>query len=130
MRLADVERFTLTPYDEQTFDCADLVALVQRELFGRDIQTPGRRPRGAEGQAAIGELSKPYAVRTEAPADGDLVLMIEHGQKRPGHAGVYFWIAHEIWVLHANEKTGCSILHRARDLPDFGLRIEGFYRWV
>src|SRR4051794_35462605 len=94
MRLVDVENFTLIPYDEQTFDCADLVALVQRELFGRDIQMPGRRPRGAEGQAAIGDLSKPYAVRTEAPTDGDLVLMIEHGQKRPGHAGVYFWIAH------------------------------------
>ncbi|MBD9534647.1 peptidoglycan endopeptidase [Stenotrophomonas sp. STM01] len=130
MRLADVERFTLLPYDEQTFDCADLVALVQRELFGRQIQMPGRRPRGAEGQAAIGELSRPYARRTEAPQDGDLVLMIEHGQKRPGHAGVYFWLSHEAYVLHANEKTGCSILHRARELPDYGLRIEGTYSWV
>ncbi|WP_313642156.1 peptidoglycan endopeptidase [Stenotrophomonas sp.] len=130
MRLADVERFTLLPYDEGTFDCADLVALVQRELFGRDVRMPSRRPRGAEGQAAIGELSRPYARRTDTPQDGDLVLMIEHGQKRPGHAGVFFYLAHEQWVLHANEKTGCSILHRVRDLPDFGLRIEGTYSWV
>ena len=130
MRLADVERFTLIPYDEATFDCADLVALVQRELFGRQIQMPGRRPRGTEGQAAIGELSRPYGRRTEQPQDGDLVLMIEHGHNRPGHAGVFFYLAHEAWVLHANEKTGCSILHRVRELPDFGLRIEGYYRWV
>lgn len=130
MRLADVECFTLIPYSEAEFDCADLVALVQRELFGRDVQMPGRRPRGTEGQAVIGELSMPYALRTQAPVDGDLVLMIEHGQKRPGHAGVYFWLSHEAWVLHTNEKTGCSILHRARELPDYGLRIEGTYSWV
>ena len=130
MRLADVERFTLIPYDDQSFDCADLVALVQREMFGRDVQMPGRRPRGVVGQAALGELSQPYGQRTATPQDGDLVLMIEHGQKRPGHAGVYFWLSHEAWILHANEKTGCSILHRARELPDFGLRIEGTYRWV
>lgn len=127
---ADVERFVAIPYDEQTFDCADLVVLVQKALFGHDVQMPGRRPRGVEGQAAIGELSRPYARRTEAPQDGDLVLMIESGQKRPGHAGVYFWLSHEAWVLHANEKNGCSVLHRARDLPDFGLRIEGYYAWV
>lgn len=130
MRLGDIEKFTLIPYDEQTFDCADLVMLVQRELFGRQVQLPGQRPRGAAGQAAIGEMSMPYARRTETPQDGDLVLMIEHGHKRPGHAGVSFYLAHEQWVLHANEKTGCSILHRARDLPDFGLRIEGYYTWV
>ena len=130
MRLADIERFTLIPYDEATFDCADLVVRVQRELFGRDVALPSRRPRGTAGQVAMGELSKPYARRTETPQDGDLVLMIEHGHKRPGHAGVFFFMAHEPWVLHANEKTGCSILHRVRDLPDYGLRIEGTYAWV
>ena len=130
MQLADIERFTLIPYDEVEFDCADLVVLVQRDLFGRKVVMPGHRPRGAEGQATIGELSRPYARRTETPQDGDLVLMVEHGHKRPGHAGVFFFMAHEPWVLHANEKTGCSILHRVRDLPDYGLRIEGTYAWV
>ncbi len=130
MRVADVERFTLIPYDEATFDCADLVALVQRELFGRQIQMPGRRPRGTEGQAAIGELSRPYGRRTETPQDGDLVLMIEHGHKRPGHAGVFFYLAHEGHCLHANERNGCSVIHKIRDLPDFGLRVEGYYTWT
>lgn len=130
MRLADVERFVAIPYDEREFDCADLVALVQRELFGRDVQMPGRRPRGVEGQAALGELSQPYGQRTATPQDGDLVLMIEHGQKRPGHAGVYFWLGHEGHCLHSNERNGCSVIHKIRDLPDFGLRIEGYYRWA
>ncbi|MCG8275413.1 peptidoglycan endopeptidase [Stenotrophomonas sp. NLF4-10] len=130
MNLAQVERFVAIPYDEQTFDCADLVVLVQHALFGRSVQMPGRRPRGAEGQAALGELSRAYARRTAAPQDGDLVLMIDHGQKRPGHAGVFFFLAHEGWVLHTNERNCCSVLHRVRDLPDYGLRIEGVYRWA
>ena len=46
-----------------------------------------------------------------------------------GHVGVYFWIAHEAWVLHCNEKTECSVLHRVRDLPSYGVPIEGFYKW-
>ncbi|HBN54754.1 MAG TPA: hypothetical protein DD456_12230 [Stenotrophomonas sp.] len=130
MRLADIERFVAIPYDEGSFDCADLVVLVQQALFGRAVQMPGRRPRGTEGQAALGELSRPYGRRTEVPQDGDLVLMIEHGQRRPGHAGVYFNLAHEGWVLHANERNGCSVLHRVRELPDYGLRIEGYYAWA
>jgi len=34
------------------------------------------------------------------------------------------------WVLHSNERNGCSVLHRVRDLPEFGLRIEGIYTWA
>ncbi len=130
MRLADVEAMVGVPYCENTCDCADFVVLVQQQLFGRAVRLPGARPRGAAGQAAIGDLSRPYATAAASPMDGDLVLMIEHGQKRVGHAGVFFRLAHEGWVLHSNEKNGCSVLHRVRDLPDFGLRIEGYYRWV
>jgi hypothetical protein len=130
MRLGDIERFVAIPYDERVCDCADLVVLVQAEMFGRQVRMPGRRPRGMEGQAALGELSESYARKTDTPGDGDLVLMIEHGQKRPGHAGVFFFLAHEGWVLHSNERNGCSVLHRVRELPDYGLRIEGYYAWA
>lgn len=127
MRLADVERFVGIPYDAGTCDCADFVALVQRELFGRAVVLPNGRPRGARGQAALGGLSRPYGERTETPRDGDLVVMYEH--RRPAHVGVYFWLAHEGYCLHSNEKNGCSVLHKIRDLPDFGAPVEGYYRW-
>lgn len=131
MRLADVERFVGIPYDEDRFDCADQVALVQRELFGRDVRMPSRRPRGAQGSAELGSLSRQYATPREGPPhDGDLVLMFDHGERAPGHAGVFFYLAHEGWVLHSNERNRCSVLHRVRDLPGFGLRIEGYYAWV
>ncbi|MCD9096209.1 C40 family peptidase [Luteimonas fraxinea] len=128
MRLIDVEALTGMPYDESSFDCADFVVHVQRALFRREVMLPNGRPRGTRGQAALGELSKPYGVRTDAPVDGDLVLMFERG--RPAHVGVYFWLAHEAWVLHSCERIGESVLHRVRDLPDFGAPIEGFYRWL
>jgi len=129
--VADVERFCGIPYDEAAFDCADLVVHVQQQLFGRAIALPGSRPHGQAGQAALGELSRAYAVPREGtPVDGDLVLMLDHGQQRPGHAGIYFFLAFEGWVLHSNERNGCSVLHRVRELPGMGLRIEGYYAWV
>ncbi len=131
MRLADVEKFVGIPYDADCFDCADLVVLVQLQLFGRPITLPGRRPRGAQGAAELGTLSRPYGHRRDGPPeDGDLVLMFDQGHRSPGHAGLFFFLAHEGWVLHSNERNGCSVLHRVRELPGFGLRIEGFYSWV
>jgi hypothetical protein len=118
------------PYCADTFDCADFVVLVQLDLFGRTVLLPNGRPRRKAGSAALGSLSRAYATPTEIPADGDLVLMVEPGTNRAGHAGVYFWLAHEAWVLHSNEKNGVSVLHRVRELPDWGARVEGFYKWV
>ncbi|MFC6838623.1 peptidoglycan endopeptidase [Xanthomonas theicola] len=130
MRAEQVERFTGIPYDEGAMDCADLVALVQRELFGRHVCMPSNRPRGIAGQAVMGAMSRVYAKPVSRPSDGDLVLMFDRGRPRPGHAGTYFHLAHEGWVLHTNSRLGLSVLHRARELADFGARIEGFYRWV
>ena len=130
MKLEAVERFVGVPYDKETFDCADFVVQVQRELFGRHVQLPNGRPRGKHGQAALGQLSQQYAAPTSEPTDGDLVLMFEHATHRPGHAGIFFWLDYEGWVLHSNERNGCSVLHRVRDLPFWGARVEGTYRWV
>lgn len=128
MRRADVERFVGLPYSAAEFDCADLVVQVQRELFGRDVRLPNGRPRGLRGALQLGELSRQYAVPVSEPQDGDLVLMLERG--RPAHVGVYFWIAHEGYVLHACERTTVSVLHRARDLSAWGAPIEGYYSWA
>jgi len=130
MRASQVEPYTCIPYDDESMDCADLVVLVQRELFGRHVRMPNARPRGAAGQAVIGVLSRAYAEPTASPVDGDLVLMFDKGRPRPSHAGTYFFIAHEPWVLHTSSRLGLSVLHRVRELPDYGARIEGFYRWA
>lgn len=125
----NLDRFVGIPYCEDTFDCADFVALVQREMYGREVNLPNGRERGERGYAVVAGRVEQYATPTDVPADGDLVLMGRKGRKG-GHVGLYFHLDHEGYVLHSNETDGCSVLHRARDLPDFGTTIKGYYEWA
>jgi len=128
-----IDRYIGIPYCEQTMDCADLAVLLQRELFGRDINLPGRRQRMAAPRAAIermvcgndamaGELAD--RIEREDLRDGDLVLM----RSETLHIGTAFALSGTLWVLHAFANIGHSTLHRLRDLPALGLSVEGFYR--
>lgn len=132
MRASALDRFIGLPYCPRHLDCADLVLLVQAELFGRCVRLPGRRPRPLRTDEQAPELrahTNQLAERVEQPQDGDLVLMFDSGQAQPGHAGTFFFLAHEPWVLHTSEALGGSCLHRVADLPSMGLRVEGFYRF-
>lgn len=131
MRARDLDRFVGLPYCPRRMDCADLVLLVQAELFGRRALLPGRpRPLRTDDQAeALRAQADQLAQRVEVPADGDMVLMFDSGQARPGHAGTFFFLAHEPWVLHTSAALGGSVLHRLADLPSMGLRVEAFYRF-
>lgn len=123
----DLDRFVGLPYTER-FNCADFIAHVQRELFGRTVVLPGAR--GAVARARMAETITQYATSTDTPTDGDLVLMREFGRTRPSHVGLFFHIGQEDWVLHLIEQGSQSLCQRARDLPRFGLRIEGTYAWA
>jgi hypothetical protein len=127
MRAEQIERYIGLPYDPESFDCADLAALVQRELFGKTLSLPGRRQRMAAPTAAIdryrGELARP--IGQGDLRDGDIVVMRAGGF----HVGTVVFISGMAWALHASATIGHSVLHRLLDLPAFGLRIEGFYRW-
>lgn len=112
------------PYRED-FHCAHFVERVQREMFGREVRLPGGGVRKPADRARDYGLAP-----TNSPKDGDLVLMFDFGRPKADHVGVYFRLAHEAWVLHLPAKAGGSVLHRVRDLPGFGLRIEGYYSWV
>ncbi|WP_082337292.1 NlpC/P60 family protein [Xanthomonas oryzae] len=117
-------------YDRDVYDCADFVIQVQREMFGRDIHLPASRPRiSSGGQRHIKSLSETYVRPTSSPVDGDIVLMRQCGKKRATHIGVYFFIAHEGWVLHCSEDTGYSTAQQVRTLPDTSVEIEGYYTW-
>lgn len=129
----DLDRFVGLPYCPRRMDCADLVLLVQRELFGRAVKLPGKRARplhsDAQAQALasyVAELGRPV---TE-PRDGDAVLMRDAGAAVAGHIGTFFSVNFAPHVLHTSHALGASVLHRVRDLPGLGLRIEGYYTWI
>lgn len=130
MKLEQLIPFIGLPYDPETFDCADFVVMVQRELYGREIVLPSRRPRGRIGQARLGDLSRAYVTETATPQDGDLVLMNEFPHKRMSHVGLYFFIADEPYILHAQDELVGSITTRVRDLGTARLSIEGYYTWT
>lgn len=121
----NIDQYVGLEYCPETFDCADLVALVQREQFGRDVRLPNGRPRGDRGQVALESLAKPYGIPTQHPKDGDLVLMLQGG--RPSHVGVYFFIAHEPHVLHVRAEGAFSELTPVRCLAT---PVDGYYAWV
>ena len=131
--LAKIEALVGIPYDARHIDCADLAMRVQAEVFGRAVALPGRRPRplrDADQAAAIAAYASQLAVPVKCPRDGDAVLMRDGGQAVAGHIGTYFFLNYTPMVLHTSHALGASVLHRAQDLPGYGLRIEGFYRWL
>jgi len=113
------------PYAET--NCAELAALVQREVFGRAIALPDAMPTFAGHQSKmIDALGADYAYRVACPEDGDAVLMQCRG--RLSHVGVFCDLQGG-YVLHAVKNAGQVVLHRVRDLGRVNLVLEGYYRW-
>ena len=128
----DLDRFIGIPYSARHMDCADLALLVQRELFGREVALAGKRPRPLREDEQAQVLAAHCAElgqRTDAPQDGDAVLMMDAGAPVAGHLGTYFFVNYAPCVLHTSHALGASVLHRVQDLRAYGLTVEGFYRW-
>lgn len=128
-----LQRYVGTPYELGVFDCADLVAQVQREVFGREIALPAHRhrPLGAAAQRReIASLRDELAFAVAVPFDGCGALLFEPGPFAPlWHIGTAVQHAGETWILHNSEKLGSAHLHRLTDLQRWGMRLEGWYAW-
>lgn len=132
--LSDAERYVGRFYVEGEFDCASLAVLVQRELFGREIDAPapGQRARGRLGQARdLREHQPRLADSVPQPSTGDAALFwgVEDGEHRRWHVGTVFLADGETWVLHCADEARGSVLQRLQHVLDQGLHLEGFYAW-
>lgn len=131
--LKKAETYVGTPYLEGEFDCADLAAKVQWEVFGRLVSLPvhRRRPRGALGQAReIHALQGDLADPIDTPVTGCGVMMTEpSGLVLRWHIGTVFVANGEVWVLHNSFLMGSACLQRLTHLQRMGARLEGFYAW-
>lgn len=128
-----LQTFVGREYQLGQFDCADLAALVQREVFGREIGLPEHRhrPMGAAAQRReINSLRDGLAMRVDVPFTGCGALLYEPGIFAPiWHIGTVALHYGETWVLHASEKLGSAHLHRLKDLQRWGMHLEGYYAW-
>lgn len=122
------EKYLGLPHIEGEFDCAALAEQVRREVFGHNLQLPSARRAGPFGRSGqIAEHLADYAVPTDTPQDGDGVLLVV--KSRLQHIGLYCVIGGEAWVIHNMDGQGVT-RRRVRDLDRWGMRIEGYYRWI
>lgn len=124
------EQFIGLPYEQNTADCARLVAKVRKDVFKlpvpEDIEIERKSSRlGRAGQMT--DLIGEYGQKTDNPQEGDAVLMMCRG--RPSHVGSYCIVNNEPCVLHAMENAGMVVLHRIRELNRVFLTVEGYYTW-
>ena len=133
------EAYIGRPWIAGEHDCADFVVAVLREQFGLALALPAHEPDdGARGRATsvrawdrqIAALRADYAAPTDAPQDGDGVLMCARGARRLRryHLGLWADVGGAGHVLHCQAGAG-SILHPIRDLALRALDLEGIYRW-
>jgi hypothetical protein len=119
------EAYIGLPYIAGEQDCVDLLARVQREVFRRQVTVPSARSANPFTRSMlIAQGRDTLANPVVSPAEGDAVLMQIMGL---WHVGVWFERG-EPWVLHALKSAGQVVAHRLRDLPRWGIKIEGFYR--
>lgn len=124
------ERYIGQEYESGSADCARLLARVRREEFGLPVPSDIEVERAASRLGRVGQMEdlvSEFGVKTNAPVDGDAVLMVCRG--RPSHIGVYAMVSGEPCVLHAMENAGHVVLHRIRDLGRVMLAVEGYYAW-
>lgn len=134
--LKDAQRYVGMAYEDGVFDCSDLVALVQRELFGHDLKLPAHadRPGGRAGRRNVmRDMSKALAQPLDEPALGAVVIMqqpADDGRGMVWHLGVMFTDGQEWWVLHNVNTLGGVWLHRLRELGRLGIQVEGYYTCI
>ena len=133
--LADAERYVFAglQYRDGEFDCGSLAVLVQRELFGREVNVPpaGERSRGRAGQHRdILRIQPEVCEKVEAPETGDAVVFwATEGRERRWHIGTVFLRDGEVWVLHIPDEIRGVALQRLVDLQAEGQCFDAFYRW-
>ncbi len=68
------------PYVKDELNCGGWANVVQREVFGRDLNLPTKEGAGPRSTSnIIKTLKDDYAVPTATPADGDGVIMVGRG---------------------------------------------------
>ncbi|MBV7502109.1 hypothetical protein [Achromobacter sp. ACM05] len=122
------DKYVGVAYVPVTGDCAALAAKVAEAEFGTVPNLPTSHALTLRDQTTqILQHRDELADRIDQPFDGCPALFI--GRGRLCHIGVMCWLAHEWWVLHADQTAGSVIRQRLRDMTRIHFKLEGFYKW-
>lgn len=122
------DKYVGEPYISTANDCAALAVRVNKDQFNKLPELPTVHAETIREQTKqIISLKNDLAVKINEPFDGCPVLFI--GRGRLCHIGVMCWIAHDWWVLHADQTAGFVVRQRLRDITRLHYQIEGYYQW-
>lgn len=122
------DKYLGQPYVPETGDCAAFAELVAREHLGLSIWLPVEHEKGLRSQAAqIIAHRSAFAEVVADPVEGHPVLLRSRGDLF--HIGVMTFLAHEWWVMHADQGFGAVVRQRLRDMLRVDYKLEGYYRW-
>ncbi|MBC7201944.1 MAG: hypothetical protein H5U29_00275 [Pusillimonas sp.] len=123
------DRYIGQPYIPESGDCAAFAERVAREVLRINPKLPESHASGLREQAEqISQLKDSYAVRVDAPIDGQPVLFVARG--RFFHIGVAALIGGETWIVHADQSAGAVVCQRLTDMTRWAYKLEGAYRWI
>ena len=116
------------PYSAARYDCADFAADVVAARTGVRVRLPGRAASIRGRVAQMGAEIDHGLAATDAPVEGDIVLMRLAGRRGAGnHIGVWCAVAGVPHVLHLPAGAG-SCLHPLDALAARGWEAVGVYR--
>lgn len=123
------EQYVGRPYETHGFDCMDMVVLVEKEVFGKELKLPVHTFDPIDRQLQIHDGKYDYVERIAIPKDGDCVLFKVRGFVQ--HVGIVCNYGGERWVLHnAQGKTHSGVQFQPeRAMLLRGYAVEGYYRW-
>lgn len=108
-------------------DCGELVELVLREVFGREVTFPRKQSSNLLHRARlITKHARDFARPVDAPFDGAGVLILARG--RAAHIGLYCAIE-QGYILHSDEWFGASVREPVNRLENRYV-IQGYYAWL
>lgn len=121
-------KYLSIPYHEM--NCAEFVEHILDKEFSRKFKFPQNHGSVFSQSHEIKQELQNY-VRPEPtlePKDGDLVLM--NAQRKMCHVGILVKRRGALHVLHTQKNIGSACLHRLKDLPYYGLSLQGIYKWL
>jgi len=115
------------PYIVDEYDCGHLAEDVLNEFNDEQVTLPSRSSFNVKSLSKdIADQKETYCDPITDAVDGDIALMKCRGLY---HIGIYFSISTKQYVLHNMKNVGSVVIHNLRDLPKYGMTLEGLYRY-
>lgn len=109
------------------YGCGEFAEKVLKEQFHVEHNFPKTSGDLRKDPFIIKGACESFLKKTDAPQDGDVVLM--GGDRESCHVGIFVIENEKEYVLHTDRKMRVSVLTEIKNLILIGYFLEGYYTW-